>query len=724
MQRSGPLLFVVQQHSARRLHYDFRLELDGVLKCWAVPGGPSLDPKVKRLAVPDRRSSVRLCVLRGRDSAQAVRRRSGDRLGLRPVLARRRAGVLVRAIATRRSSACATEYAHGKLSVFLLGDKLKGSWTLVRMKDKDWLLIKHKDRFARSDLDIVTRSQLGPVGLYGCGSEDAAAAGAGERRAADSIGPAGAFPAKLAPMLAAAADGPFNDPAFLFEPKLDGYRCLALRRDGKVRLLSRRGLDQSAQFPEVVAALQEQVLDDFILDGEIVAHDQSGKPSFHALQTRGQLKSEYEIRAALKTTPCVFYAFDLLHLAGMNLRGADYRSRKRWLGQCVLPSTHLQVLPATQAEGEHFYAAALEAGFEGIIAKRHDSRYETGVRSPAWLKVKATQTGDFLVCGYTVGKGHRGKTFGALLLGYPRPVPASCCRPAKSAAASTTRRWRISARRLKGLETKRHPFASKPEVEGEVVWLKPELVAEIRFAEWTPDGALRAPVFVRLRDDIPRDDVAPAADRARGGQQAVSERSAGERAQIAQVLEQLQGSKKEEMTLAIGSEQVRLTHLNKVLWPEHPELKQPAQTKRDLLDLSRAGLALHAAAPGGSPADHDPLSRRHHQAPVLPEALGAQAPGVHRDDHGLFREQAGERRVSAVQQPADLAVARADGHPGVPRLAFARQPVSGRAIVQHRVRRQRGEHRCLDLELPRLRGVRPRSLHLLRQGGARRASRS
>lgn len=579
-QRRGPLLFVVQQHSARRLHYDFRLELDGVLRCWAVPGGPSLDPKVKRLAVPTEDHPFDYASFEGVIPPKQYG--AGQVIvwdcGLYSPDQGQQYSFEDRDEAQRRIR---EEYESGKLSFFLLGDKLKGSWTLVKMKDKDWLLIKHKDRFARNDLDIVARTHSVLSGLT---VADLKTPRRLERVAAEQLIPSGPperFPAKLAPMLAAAADGPFNDPAFLFEPKLDGYRCLALRRDGKVRLLSRRGLDQSMQFPEVVAALQEQILDDFVLDGEIIAYDQSGKPSFHALQTRGQLKSEYEVRAALKATPCVFYAFDLLHLGGMNLRGAGYLARKRWLGQCLLPSTHLQVLPMTRAEGEQFYAAALDAGFEGVIAKRGDSRYETGVRSPAWLKVKATRTGDFLICGYTVGKGHRGKTFGALLLGYPDPsgklLPAG-----KVGSGFDDAALEQLSPRLKGLETRRHPFTSKPEVEGEVVWLKPELVAEIRFAEWTPDGALRAPVFVRLRDDIPRDDVAPprivhVAD-SKPSPSVVPASSL-----IAQVLEQLQGNQQDEMALAVGSEQVRLTHLNKVLWPEHPELEQPAQTKRDLL---------------------------------------------------------------------------------------------------------------------------------------------
>jgi bifunctional non-homologous end joining protein LigD len=579
-QRQGPLLFVVQQHSARRLHYDFRLELDGVLKCWAVPGGPSLDPKVKRLAVPTEDHPFDYASFEGVIPPKQYG--AGQVIvwdcGLYSPDEGQQYSFEDRDEAQRRTR---EEYQSGKLSFFLLGDKLKGSWTLVKMKDKDWLLIKHKDRFARSDLDITTRSSSvlseytvaelkSPRRLERIGAEQLIACGPEEK-----------FPAKLAPMLAAAADGPFDDPAFLYEPKLDGYRCLAFRRDGKVRLLSRRGLDQSAQFPEIIAALQEQVLDTFVLDGEIVAHDKSGKPSFHALQTRGQLQGEYEIRAARKSTPCVFYAFDLLHLSGMNLRGADYRSRKRWLAQCLLPSTHLQLLPATRAGGTEFYAAALDAGFEGVVAKRQDSRYETGVRSPAWLKVKATQTGDFLICGYTRGKGHRGRTFGALVLGYRDEAGKLQC-AGKVGSGFDDAALEALAGVLKGLETKRMPFAQKPAIGEEIVWLKPELVAEVRFAEWTPDGALRAPVFMRLREDIPQEDIAPPQIVHVSDHKPTADvrPAIGE---VAHVLAQLQGGKQDEMTLAVGSEQVRLTHLNKVLWPENRALEQPAQTKRDLL---------------------------------------------------------------------------------------------------------------------------------------------
>jgi len=580
LQRRGPLLFVVQQHSARRLHYDFRLELDGVLKSWAVPDGPSVDPKIKRLAVPVEDHPFDYASFEGVIPPKQYG--AGEVIvwdcGMYSPDEGKSYAFDDRDEAQRRLRA---EYEKGKLSIFLLGEKLKGSWTLVRMKDKDWLLIKHKDQFARSDLDI--RSRANSV-LSGYAVGDLKTPKRLERLSAERLlpnGPAETAPAKLAPMLAASADAPFNDPAFLYEPKLDGYRCMAFRRDGKVRLLSRRGMDQSAQFPEIVAALQDQVLDDLVLDGEIVAHDQTGRPSFNALQNRAQLKNEREIVAAQAGAPCVLYAFDVLHLCGMNLRGADYRSRKRYLAQCVLPSQHLQILPASDAQGERFYAAALEAGFEGAVAKKRDSRYEAGVRSPAWLKIKATQSGEFLVCGYTVGRGQRAQTFGALFLGY-RDQSGQIVPAGRVGSGFDEDSLGVLAARLKTLETQRHPFAKEPEVDVPVVWLKPELVAEVQFAAWTPEGSLRAPVFLRLRDDIPQEEASvPQVVRVDDSRSSASTRQASD--EIRQIVEQLQGGSRDDLTLHAGSEQLRLTHLNKVLWPKQPKLQQPAVSKRDLL---------------------------------------------------------------------------------------------------------------------------------------------
>ena len=577
-ERSGPLLFVVQQHSARRLHFDFRLELDGVLLSWAVPDGPSLDPKVKRLAVPTEDHPFDYASFEGVIPPKQYG--AGEVIvwdcGLYSPDAEGAYAFHDRGEAQRRLRA---EHAKGKLSVFLLGEKLKGSWTLVKMKDKDWLLIKHKDRFARSDVDVRARNRSV---LSGYAVEDLKDPKPLQRVDAQQLiptGPAETPPNKLAPMLASAADKPFNDPAFLYEPKLDGYRCIAIRRDGKVRLLSRRGLDQSAQFPEVLGALQEQVLDPLVIDGEILAHDQSGRPSFNALQNRAQLKTEREIAAARASAPCALYAFDVLHACGINLRDAQYGARKRYLAQCLLPSEHLKITTGTDTDGVRFYRAALEAGFEGAVAKRRNSRYEAGVRSPAWLKVKATQSGDFLVCGYTVGKGNRAKTFGALILGYHDENGKLRC-AGRVGSGFDERKLAELAARFKDLQRKKSPFLEVPPLDAPAVWLEPQLVAEVEFAEWTPDGSLRAPVFVRLREDIPEKDAGPPS--VVYIEPAASAGPLAQPDQIAQVLDQLRG-KQDEMVLQVGGDRIRLSSLNKPFWPKNPKLKQPLLTKRDLL---------------------------------------------------------------------------------------------------------------------------------------------
>ena len=224
------------------------------------------------------------------------------------------------------------------------------------------------------------------------------------------------MPKKLDPMLAEIGETARSDPQWLYEPKVDGYRVIAFVQDGTVRLQSRRGIDLTAAFPEIVADLAAQAVDSMILDGEIVALDADGRPSFNALQNRRELKTPPEIAAAQREAPVVMLCFDLLHFAGINLRGAPYVDRRRYLSQCLLPTPHLQLVHASD-DAEKLYAASLASGFEGIVAKRKDSTYQPGKRSGAWLKIKATQTAEFVVGGYTQGKGAR-EALGSLLLGY------------------------------------------------------------------------------------------------------------------------------------------------------------------------------------------------------------------------------------------------------------------------------------------------------------------
>jgi len=219
-------------------------------------------------------------------------------------------------------------------------------------------------------------------------------------------------------MLATPVDDPFTRSGWLHEPKLDGYRVLAFVLDGKVTLRSRRRLDLTEAFPDIAAELAAQPLQPLILDGEIVVFE-NGRPSFNALQNRAQLTLERQIADAQKRLPAVFFAFDVLHVAGINVRGVAYEERRHYLAQCVKPQTHLQFVHA-EADGIALYEACVAMGLEGTIAKRADSIYESGKRSKAWLKVKTVQSGEFVIGGFTTGEGLRGKsdTFGALLVGY------------------------------------------------------------------------------------------------------------------------------------------------------------------------------------------------------------------------------------------------------------------------------------------------------------------
>jgi bifunctional non-homologous end joining protein LigD len=568
----GPLLFVVQQHSATRLHYDFRLECGGVLLSWAVPKGPSLDRNEKRLAVhvedhPYDYGSFEGVIPAGQYGAGEVivwdcGVYSPDEGGAAWFHDRARAEREVRA-----------GLENGKLSILLRGEKLKGSFALVRTKEKNqWLMIKHKDRFAttadvtRQNHSVlsgktVTELKFLPV----------------RRIPAARLAPAGnveAMPAKISPMLAEAGDEPFHRGEWMWEPKLDGYRVLAFIDGHGVSLRSRRGLDLSAKFPRLVAELAQQSVNGMILDGEIVAFDANGKPSFAALQDRAGLKTEREIAAADSSLPVVFFCFDLLHFAGIDLRKSPYSDRRRYLAQCLLPSPLVQWVPAHE-DGVALSAAALASGFEGVVGKRKQSRYEDGRRSSSWLKVKPTQSAEFVVGGYTRGNGARAP-LGAILVGYwDGDAPKATLHYASHVGSGFDERALKEVKsRLDRLQRKTCPFAETPELNGPTIWVAPETVAEVSFQNWTEDGHLRAPVFLRLRDDI-----VPSSVRRADADSVAAGTSGGPTDDVVRQL----ASTRTAFTLAVGLHRIRLTHLDRVYWPADPAQNIPAFTKRDLL---------------------------------------------------------------------------------------------------------------------------------------------
>jgi bifunctional non-homologous end joining protein LigD len=548
--RNGPLMFVIQQHSATRLHYDFRIECDGVLMSWAVPKGPSLDPADKRLAVrtedhPFGYGSFEGIIPAGQYGAGEVivwdcGVYSPDEDEETWFHDRAQAERLVR-----------KGLEDGKLSLQLRGEKVKGSFAMVRTKDaRTWLLIKHKDRLvAKGDLTERDRSVLSGVTV-----EEMTAVPV-QRIPAERLVPGGEkrpMPEKFSPMHAEIGDAAFNNPDWMWEPKLDGYRALAFVDREGVKLRSRRGLELGEDFPRLVAELGKQDVNGMVLDGEIVAFDAGGKPSFGAMQNRDPAVER-----------AVFYCFDLLYFAGSDLRKAIYADRRRYLSQCLLPSPLVQLVHAEE-DGLALHKAAMASGFEGVIGKRKSSTYEAGKRSKAWLKVKAINSADFVVGGYTTGKGARA-ALGALLLGYWQGRKLRFASHVGSGFDDKT--LARTKKLLEPLQRKTSPFADQPEQNAPTTWVEPKLVAEVKFQGWTDDHHLRAPVFLRLRDDVDAREV----------KRAVRAEPKGD-----EILEQLSNART-AFTLAVGKDQVKLTHLDRVYWPADPALKQPALTKRDLL---------------------------------------------------------------------------------------------------------------------------------------------
>jgi len=551
-----------------------------VLKSWAVPRGPSLNPTEKRLAVH-------------------VEDHPYDYASFEGVIPPKQYGageVIVWDCGVyspdedkqylfhdieEASKRIREGIEKGKLSVLLRGEKVKGSFALVRTSDrKSWLLIKHKDAFTTT-AEVTQRDRSVLCGL----PVEAMKTYPARRIPAERLVAGGdleAMPKSLSPMLAELGDKPFQHADWMWEPKLDGYRVLAFVTGEGVTLRSRRALDLTPAFPRLTAELARQAVSGMILDGEIVAFGADGRPSFGALQARARLKSPHDIAAADRESQAVFFCFDLLHFAGVSLRGAPYRERRRYLSQCLLPSPLVQLVHAWE-DGPGLHAAALANGFEGVVGKRLDSSYQPGRRTGSWVKVKSGVSAEFVIGGYTKGKGSR-EPLGSLLVGYWEGGKLRFASHVGSGLDDET------LARLKTLlpplRVPTCPFSEKPELHTQqTLWVEPELVAEVTFANWTDDDHLRAPVFMRLRDDVDPKSVRrveatrPAAAPAAAGRVASTP---GGSSEIDDVLRQLD-NKKAGFTIEVGPYRIKLTHLDRVYWPADPRLSEPALTKRDLL---------------------------------------------------------------------------------------------------------------------------------------------
>jgi bifunctional non-homologous end joining protein LigD len=579
----GSLIFVIQKHAARQLHYDFRLEVDGVLKSWAVAKGPSSDPAIKRLAVMVEDHPLDYAGFEGvipagsYGAGQVIVWDNGT-------YSPDENGELLFGNKKKAEDQMRKGLSTGKISITLRGEKLKGSWTLVRMHndDKNWLLIKHHDEHADPRSDVLDN---GNSVISGLTIDDIKSGSLAPVPALSSIRPseaAGAakssFPVKLTPMLASLAIAPFSDNNWLFEPKLDGFRTLAFLNNGKVRLQSRGELNVTEHYPSLIESIKKQPASQLVLDGEVIALDAKGKLCFQCLQ--GYLKSLNLFRNGNAELPSaiIYYVFDILYLDGYTLMGAPLKERKRLLKSVLKQTEDVRLVEYFDTDGQTVYSAAIENGLEGVMAKRQESLYEPGKRSKDWLKIKAITSDDFVVAGFTEGTGNRAKTFGALILGYYDEK--NILQPAGNVGSGFNNDLLLTLRKqLDSIAVTKRPFQTKFELPSKTTWVKPEMVVEVKFAEWTQDGRLRAPVFLRVRDDKPSVSVHPVkvTETMTDPPPKAPTKNMNEKNDI---LEQLDGQKS-SFTFEIEGHNVSLSNLDKELWPE--TTGQKALTKRDLI---------------------------------------------------------------------------------------------------------------------------------------------
>ena len=477
-------LFVVHKHAARRLHYDLRLEMEGVLRSWAVPKGPSYDSGDKRLAVLVEDHPLEY----------------GDFEGLIPEGNYGAGAVIV----WDRGRWIPVEdpvegLAKGKLLFELQGHRLHGVWTLVKLKkgQNEWLLIKERDGYASSaGAPLPEQSVLSGLSVEDLKAGHTPADGIRSELIRLSAPEREIRANSVRLMLAEAQERPFTAAGWFFELKLDGYRVVAARDTTPV-LLSRNGNDLSACFPEIVRAVGALPFERLILDGELVALDESGRPNFQRLQQRAQLRRSLDIHHAMLECPVTFYAFDLLGVDTFDLRSLPLWNRKALLQRVVPPAGVIRFLDHFEDEGEVLYQQVQKLGLEGMVAKRADSPYKPG-RSATWIKIRTRRTEDFVVVGFTAPRGSR-TGFGALQLG---SYHNGQLRYSGRAGSGFSEKQLTDVRRtLDALLLEESP-CTDPVPQGDGTrWVEPRLVCEVEYTEWTEEGLLRQPVFLRFRDD-------------------------------------------------------------------------------------------------------------------------------------------------------------------------------------------------------------------------------
>jgi bifunctional non-homologous end joining protein LigD len=581
--RTAANYFCVQRHDATRLHYDFRLEIDGVLKSWAVPKGPTLDPGLKHFAAHVEDHPVEYGDFEGNIPA-------GNYGAGSVMLWDRGTFELLGGVPGDE------QIARGDLKFRLHGEKLGGDFALVHMKGRgkgnDWLIIKKRDEFASPGWDVEAHAYSV---LSGRTQEEIArnlparqskrkTAGASDRvwessrpakrsakpsaaaqparaRKKSGVDPssvkgarAAEMPDSLEPMSASIAERPPHGDDWLFEIKWDGVRALAFIDNEEVRLQGRSGLWCERQYPELAVLPHQIAARQAILDGEIAVLDPKGVSRFHLIQPRISNSDPNTIAHLVRSTPVVYFAFDLLYLDGYDLRGVPLAARRELLEQVLEAGTVVRLSTAFPGAGDALLDAARENGLEGIVAKHAASRYESR-RSRDWLKIKIVTEQEFVIGGFTEPQGDR-EHLGALVLGVNKEDKLHWV--GNVGTGFDHRLLAHLAARLKPLITPKCPFAERPKPDRGMTWVKPELVCQVKFSNWTTDDRLRAPVFLGLRNDVPAPEVAR------------------------ETPTELLSSTAKEASLTIDAHALKFTNLRKLYYPDD------SVTKGDVLNYYNA----------------------------------------------------------------------------------------------------------------------------------------
>jgi bifunctional non-homologous end joining protein LigD len=605
------LLFVVQKHDASHLHYDFRLEMEGVLKSWAVPKGPSMDPSVKRLAMMvedhpmDYRDFEGIIPPGNYGAGTVIVWDEGTYEPIDPLPDKK-----------SQEKHLLSLLHKGDLKFVLNGKKLKGEFVLVHTKgmgENSWLLIKHKDKYAtkeditEKDKSVLSGKTIEKIAATSkkvwqsnreakSSSKKSAPAKTTARKSAAkktskkkvnpllSEAPEAPFPETISPMLATLVDKPFDEEGWLYEIKWDGYRALALSNDGEVNLISRNNKSFNEKFYPVFDAVKEWGIN-AVIDGEIAVLKESGVSHFGSLQNwRSEADGEL-----------IYYVFDLLWLDGHDLMQMPLTERRELLRQNLPGEGIIRMSEDFKASATEFLEVAAGMGLEGIIAKKEDSTYHPGERTRDWLKIKTNQRHEVVIGGYTNNEGSN-KTFSSLLVGVYENGKLEYT--GKIGTGFNDKLQSEMMQKFKKLVIDKSPFTIIPDVNkpsrfrpnppnATVTWLKPELVCEVSYAEMTDDGVMRHPSFEGMREDKnPKDVMREKAVKTKAAAKSPAKKTARATTSPAKLLKPVEtkerktllNPKEESQVKTVNGHELKFSNLSKVYWPKE------RFTKRDLIN--------------------------------------------------------------------------------------------------------------------------------------------